>query len=324
MTPPKNDDYTARINRVIDYIETNIDRPLTLTELAQVAAFSPFHFHRIFHSMMGETLNRFIARLRIERAASKVASTPGRPITDIAMECGFASSGAFAHAFKKQFGMTATEFRVSGCKGISTNSNLQQSMSKLRQAIKVSTPYPDPATYNMHWKIEMTTTNNTKIDATVEVKEMPEFSAAYIRHVGPYMGDSELFARLFGQLMAWAGPRGLMGPDTKIFTLYEDDPSITNEENLRMSVCVSVAHDTPVEGEIGKRAIAGGKYAVGHFELLQPDQYADAWTSIYSGWLPESGFQPDDGPPLEFYLSDPSEDPEGRITTEIAVPVKPM
>jgi AraC family transcriptional regulator len=170
----------------------------------------------------------------------------------------------------------------------------------------------------------MTSKNNEGINASVEVKELPEYSAAYIRHVGPYMGNSELFGRLFGQLMAWAGPRGLMGPDTRIFSLYEDNPGITDEEKLRMSVCISVPADTKVEGEIGKRAIAGGKYAVGHFELLSPDQYADAWTSIYSGWFPESGFQPDDGPPLEFYLSDPGDDPEGRITVEIAVPVKPM
>ncbi len=324
MTPPPNDDYSARINRVIDYIEANIDRSLTLDELARVAAFSPFHFHRIFHAMVGETLSRFIARLRLERAASKVASTPSRSITEIALECGFSSSTSFAHAFHKRFGMTATEFRAAGCSASTTNSKLEQSMSKPGQAINVAAPYLDPATHNMHWRIEMTTTNNAKIDAAVEVKELPTCSAAYIRHIGPYMGDSELFGRLFGQLMAWAGPRGLMGEGTKVFTLYEDDPSITDQEKLRMSVCISVPDDTKVEGEIGKRVIAGGKYAVGHFELLRPDQYSDAWTSIYSGWLPGSGYQPDDGPPLEFYLSDPNEDPEGRITVEIAVPVKPM
>jgi AraC family transcriptional regulator len=115
-----------------------------------------------------------------------------------------------------------------------------------------------------------------------------------------------------------------MGPDTRIFTVYEDDPGITDQENLRMSVCISVPDDTVVEGEIGKRVVTGGKYAVSRFELLRPDQYSDAWTSIYSGWFPESGFQPEDGPPLEFYLSDPGDDPDGRITTEIAIPVKPM
>jgi AraC family transcriptional regulator len=45
------EEYRSRINRVIDYIEANIDRDLSLPELAEVAHFSPFHFHRIFRAM---------------------------------------------------------------------------------------------------------------------------------------------------------------------------------------------------------------------------------------------------------------------------------
>jgi len=58
-------EYTARINRVIDYIDANLDKQLTLTELAEVAAFSRFHFHRIFAAMRGETLNHYIQRVRV-------------------------------------------------------------------------------------------------------------------------------------------------------------------------------------------------------------------------------------------------------------------
>ena len=76
--------YTARINQVIDYIQTNIDRDLTLEELAYVAHFSPFHFHKIFGAMVGETLNGFIQRLRIEKAATKLVANPKDSITDIA------------------------------------------------------------------------------------------------------------------------------------------------------------------------------------------------------------------------------------------------
>jgi len=60
-------EYTARINRVIDYVEANIDKDLSLEELAEVAHFSPFHFHRIFSAMVGETLNGFI---RLSRASA--------------------------------------------------------------------------------------------------------------------------------------------------------------------------------------------------------------------------------------------------------------
>ena len=84
----------------------------------------------------------------------------------------------------------------------------------------------------------------------VEVKEMPKLHVAYVRHIGPYKGDSELFERLFGNLMKWAGPRGLLRfPETKVLAVYHDDPKITDEDKLRTSACITIPGDTPVEGE---------------------------------------------------------------------------
>ena len=60
------DEYIARINRVLDYIEENISGDLSLRTLASVAAFSPYHFHRIFRALTGETVNGFIQRIRID------------------------------------------------------------------------------------------------------------------------------------------------------------------------------------------------------------------------------------------------------------------
>lgn len=71
----------------------------------------------------------------------------------------------------------------------------------------------------------------------VQVKAMPEFHVAYIRHIGPYQGDNALFDNLFGRLMTWAGPRGLLRfPETKILAVYHDDPNITDANKLRTSV----------------------------------------------------------------------------------------
>ena len=105
------EEYTARINLVIDYIEKNIDKDLSLQEIAKVSQFSPFHFHRIFSAMMQETLNDFIQRLRIEKAASKLLQNPRQSITEVALECGFSGSSAFAKAFKEAFRMSATTWR---------------------------------------------------------------------------------------------------------------------------------------------------------------------------------------------------------------------
>jgi AraC family transcriptional regulator len=105
-------EYTARVNRVIDYIEANISQDLSLKELADVAHFSPYHFHRIFRAMVGETLNDFIQRVRIERAASKLVQNPGQTVTEIAFECGFSGSSAFAREFRNVFGMSASSWRA--------------------------------------------------------------------------------------------------------------------------------------------------------------------------------------------------------------------
>ena len=108
------EEYRARINRVIDYIEANIDRDLSLSELAEVAHFSPFHFHRIFRAMVGETLNGFIQRIRLEKAAMKLALNPRESITEIALDCGFSSPSVFARAFRETFGMSASQWRSGG------------------------------------------------------------------------------------------------------------------------------------------------------------------------------------------------------------------
>src|SRR5437868_5971340 len=104
-------EYAARINRVVDYIQGHLADPLNLERLAAVACFSPFHFHRLFHAWMGETLQDFVHRLRLERAAQMLVFHPDRTISDIAMACGFSSASAFARAFRPAFGESASEWR---------------------------------------------------------------------------------------------------------------------------------------------------------------------------------------------------------------------
>jgi AraC family transcriptional regulator len=320
------EEYVSRINRVIDYIEANIDNELSLENLAGVASFSSFHFHRIFRAMVGETLNQFIQRIRIEKAAGKLIHNPKKPITQIALECGFSSSAAFARAFRESFHMSAREWRSEGhlqySKISKTDSKEGQALSKIQKDFDVSSKYIYSETQNQIWRIKMK--DKAQIQANVEVKNMPELQVAYVRHVGPYKGDSKLFEKLFQKLMTWASPRGLMRPpETQILAVYYDDPNITEDAKLRVDACITVPVDTPAEGEVGRTAIPGGKYAIAHFEL-SPDEYEDAWNAVFGGWFPESGYQPADGPSYELYLNDPKEHPEGKHIVDICIPVKPL
>jgi AraC family transcriptional regulator len=310
-------EYRSRINRVIDYIEANIGSELSLSELAWVAHFSPFHFHRIFGAMVGETLNGFIQRIRLEKAAMKLVADPRKSITEIAFEYGFSSSSVFARAFKDSFGMSASEWRRKEGK---TESKESQAVSNMAQDFDVE-PFYTRSNSKLEWRVTMKDSN---LKANVEVKDIPEMHVAYVRHIGPYKGDQELFASLFNKLMTWAGPRGLLRfPETKVLAVYHDDPEITDESRLRTDACLTVPPDTKVEGEISKSAIPAGKYAIAHFEI-NPDQYQDAWNTVYGGWLPASGYQPADGPCYELYLNQPKDHPEGKHIVDICVPVKPL
>lgn len=318
-------EYLSRINRVIDYIEANLDQELSLDILSRVACFSHFHFHRIFSAMVGETLNRFIQRLRIEKAAAQLIHFPQKTITEIALDCGFSGSAAFARVFKENYGISASEWRSRGAlqesKICKTYGKDRQPIGKIRKEIIQFSSYIDDITNNLNWRIKM----KNKKSIHVEVKEMPAYHVAYVRHIGPYKGDSNLFENLFNRLMRWAGPRNLLRfPETKVMSVYHDNPEITDENKLRTSVCITVPEDTPVEGDIGKMTVPGGKFAAARFELSGGDAYQDAWDFVYGSWLPESGFQPDDRLCYEMYQNSPKEHPEGIHIVDICVPVKPL
>jgi AraC family transcriptional regulator len=106
-----NETYINRINRVVDYIQANLDSPLSIKRLSEVACYSEFHFNRLFKKSMGESVYKFIRRLRLEQSAELLLAKPEASITEIALVCGFATSSSFAKSFMQYFGMSATEWR---------------------------------------------------------------------------------------------------------------------------------------------------------------------------------------------------------------------
>ncbi|MFA7061092.1 MAG: helix-turn-helix transcriptional regulator [Pedobacter sp.] len=102
--------YQERLNRVLLHINQNLNEPLTIVRLAEVACLSPFHFHRIFSAHVGETVTGHVRRLRLERAAARIAFTDDS-ITDTALGVGYETPAAFARAFRERFAMSPSEFR---------------------------------------------------------------------------------------------------------------------------------------------------------------------------------------------------------------------
>lgn len=197
------EEYFQRINRVIDYIEQNIDETFSLDRLADLSGFSKFHFHRIFHSIMGETLFQFIQRVRVEKAAYMLVVNRKKSITDIALDCGFSSSALFARTFKNVFKISASAWRKKSPLYNQFDHNLtSDTITSLPAKTKISFQSESQV-----WEIPI----GDQI-RKIEIKNFPRITVAYVRYVGPYAGDSKLFQKLWMKLSRWAGPRGLFIP----------------------------------------------------------------------------------------------------------------
>jgi AraC family transcriptional regulator len=304
------DDYTSRINRVLDYIETHLDKQFTLEELASVSHFSKFHFSRIFWAMVGETPFEFIARIRLEKAATMLRLYPHQPVLEIAMKCGYSDKSVFSRNFKSYFNTPPSAYRKSG----NTDSNQSQLLSNCSQQYQEASGYFCDESSTQNRRINM------EIIQQVEVQHLPATTVVYVRHTGPFQGDGALYQRLISTIYAWAGPRGLVQNDTKTYAVYHNDPCVTEAEKLRLSICLNVPPDTKVDGEVGKMELEGGKYAVASF-VLSPHEFPQAWGWLMGTWFPSSGYQPDDKLAFEMYPAMPE---NGKITVDICVPVKPM
>jgi AraC family transcriptional regulator len=328
MKSPRTE-YVQRINRTMDYIDGHLADCLSLEVLAGVAAFSKYHFHRIFFAQVGETPIQYVQRLRLEKAAILVVAHRDRTITDIAMSVGFSDMAAFSRAFRQTHGMSAGQYRNRRDNLSMKNRNLSIPESNSGTAPQDQDRY-DTDISNTTRSNDMSQLSMEPIPAQhVTVVEKPALTVAYVRHTGPYFGDEGLFQRLFTQLYTWAAPRNLITRGvTEEIVIYHDDPDTVDPERLRISCGINVPPHTEVSGNIGKLTIPAGTYAEARFEV-DATQFGGAWNWVYGVWLPDSGYQPDDRQCYEKYIdTDPEaemSDELGRtFTVDICIPVRPL
>lgn len=321
-------EYVARINRVLDHVDAHLGDDLTLDGLADVACFSRFHFHRIFSAMVGETVGDYLKRVRLQAAASRLSNNPRDPVTDIALACGFSSPSVFARAFRERYGTSASAWRAScrkaaappGRESGQAGRNPGQAASNAGQADRNPGDAPGGVPRHPPGHIDRRRMDMSVKAQSIEVKDLPGLHVAYVRHIGPYSGVGEAF----GRLMRWAGPRGLLKfPGTMSLAVYRDSPEVTETAKLRSDACITVPEGTKVDGEVNLMRIPGGKFAVGRFEIAA-DQFGEAWDALMGGWMPGSGYQPDDRMCYEVYLNDHEQHPERKFVVDICEPVKPL
>ncbi|WP_070963698.1 AraC family transcriptional regulator [Vibrio sonorensis] len=281
--------YQARVDRVIDYIQSHISEPLNVSQIASLAYFSEFHFNRVFRERTGESLYHFIRRLRLEKAAF-LLSSDNTSITDVALDCGFSNSASFAKGFKQYFGCSASQW-------VENYSQQQEKLSKLLAKLS-----PEP------------------LDSPVDIENCPPINIAYVRNIGNYVADSQLFTNLYNQLIEWAEPNGIaLSPG---YNLYHDNRFITDEQNLRVMVGLEVPDHIQPQGGIGTFKLSGGKYAVRQY-YLRDDEFSEAWDWMIGVWLPQSGFVMDaERESMERCLGETCHQGHQFYQVEICVPVK--
>lgn len=278
-----NLDYLGRVNRAIDHITRNLAEPLQLEDVARVAAFSPFHFHRIFRALVGETLAAFIKRVRLERAVYLLAHRKDASLTEIALACGFSSSSDFSRSFRKAFGVPPRVFDVERWRA-SGREHMQDALT------------PPEA---RHLLARLPAGQNPD-GFVVRLRDLPARRVAYIRVHRPYEGHGVIEAAQ--RLLAWARARDLQGGQ---WLGYQwEDPDIVPLDKCRYDVGLEIPANVELDAGIGATTFPPMRIA--ELDVCGPiDVEMRALDWLYSTWLPSSGYAPDHQPCFEAWNGEP-------------------
>jgi len=289
--------YKERLLKALVHIQEHLDAEIELETLARAAHFSPYHFHRIFSGMMGESVAEHIRRLRLERAAQHLKHG-SHPVTRIAFEAGYDSHEAFTRAFRTMFGESPSRFRA-----------------RCGTAPFIESPSGIHFSPNKRLRQYKTFTKGLKT-MNVQIKKIEPMRVAFVRHTGPYKECGVAWGKLCG----WAGPKGLLRAGVKFLGQSHDDPEVTPPEKLRYDACITVDAGVQAEGEIGVQVIPGGDYAmVTHFGPYE--NLNKTYAQIMGEWLPRSGREASTKPCFEVYLNSPDSTAPQDLITEIYVPL---
>lgn len=278
-----HENYNHRLNRVLDHVYAHLEDDLSFDRLAEIACLSPYHWSRIYSAMRGETIVATIRRLRLQRAADRLANAD-LEISAIAARAGYGSADTFGRAFKDMFGVSPAAYREQG------------SHAAFRAANAASEAGAFP----------------------VVVVDLPERRCAGIDHKGSYMEIDHAMGRLFAELAA----RQALLAQPAMIGVFFDDPDLGPEADLRSRACLPVASSVAIDAPLVETVLRGGPYAKLSYTGPYADMRG-AYRWLLGVWLPASGHEPDDAPIFEAYLNDPREVPQSQLRTDIHLPLKP-
>ena len=274
--------YDARLNRVVDYIHQHAEEDIRLETLAEVACLSPYHWHRIYTAMRGETIATTVKRLRMQRATDRLANSE-MSMKEIATRAGYSTVEAFGRAFKEVYDRAPADYRANGS----------------------------------HAKFVAASAAVDGIGFDVTVEDLPALHCATVQHKGPYIQIDRAMGALFGSL----GSQGLLGPQSRMIGVYFDDPDAVAAGSLRSLACSPVPEGTQLARPVTAVSLRGGVYARLRYKGPYADMRG-AYRWLFGTWLPQSGQEAADAPVLEEYLNNPQNVPPAELLTDIYLPLR--
>ena len=289
LDPSADQHYRNRVARVIAHIVAHPLAEHRLEDLAAVAHFSPFHFHRVYSSIAGETVAATVRRVRLA-LATRLLEQGGQSITQVALEVGYDSPQAFTRAFGQFTGQSPRAFQRDMHRmalGASADDSAQQAGNE-------GAP-PAPG---------------------VQIIERPAQRLLALRHQGPLATIPHTQRRLHLQ----CGQRA-----TQRLGASCGDPA--NAASFRYYAAVVLPEPWSVADsglkELEPLDIPAGSYArqtlVGPYARINA-----AVTALYARWLPASGYEPDNRPTLEHYLNSPRNAAQADLRTDLLIPIRPI
>lgn len=284
-----------QVDKVLEYIEQNLDEELPLEKLAKVSTYSAYHFQRMFKQHMGETPAAYVKRLRLENAAHLLIYEQHLPITQVAFMCGFASLSYFTSAFTKYFDTAPKKWREGAYLERFPREYQDSKKSKLNSNMKKEKQQADD--YNKFKWLDLN---------KVKIIEFPACFTVNKRSIGPY---TEGIPTVWEELYHWSNSRGFIKPDLLIFGVPRSNPYITPPDKSQYDCCIEVGgQNCDTSADAASHPFKGGKHVVYEFE--EPVDYSErsllieCYSELYSYWLPKSGYRYL-GNPMELVQIDP-------------------
>jgi AraC family transcriptional regulator len=292
------------IERALAFIQERLGEPITVADVAEAAALSEFHLHRLFHRTMGESVGRYVTRKRLETAALRLASEPATPITNIALEVGYSSSSNFSKAFRLYFGVSPTAVRRPRGEPPEELARMLRAYGHtFRPDALFAVPFAD-AGARAHEAAEW--------QQRVRFEELPAMTLTCLASPNGYAYETVLDT--WNLLIARCRQLGVCGDDVDAWGLAFDSPDVAAPHLHRYHACVRGRADVRVPAPLFSSTVRAGRFAV--FDYAGPVAgVAAAYRSIYTCWFPESSLTPADYVPLDHYVHGAPQ--AGEVTMEL-------